>query len=179
MRSGCSWHNRTGSRAGSALVSALVASEALTDRSVEGPVSRASDSETARVNALVVAAVVRKMDNVLDIAICDQFYKTRRQKAASAWGEGRALKIRVEPEEEAYTYGQIKHYWGHVITPFCETTGYHKDEAHTLLKAECMPEGKTSITELSGEELRAYSEAAEQKAREWCPDAFVLYDRTM
>jgi hypothetical protein len=71
---------------------------------------------------------------------------------------------------------EVRHYWGHVVDPFCQETGYHKHEAHTLLKAECMPEGKTSITELSREELRAYTEAAEQTAREWCPEAFLLYD---
>jgi hypothetical protein len=99
-------------------------------------------------------------------------------KAAKTWGEGRALKCRIEPEEDAYTYAQLKHYWGRIVTPFCESTGYHKHEAHLMLKAECMPEGKSSITELSHEELARYAEAAEQKAREWCPDAFLLYDRT-
>lgn len=124
--------------------------------------------------ALVIDAAVRKGD----IVVCDAQYETKRKRAAKSWGDGTALKIRVEPEEDAYTYGDIKHYWGHVVDPFSQETGYHKHEAHLLLKAECMPEGKTSITELNREELRAYSEAAEQKAREWCPEAFLLYDNT-
>lgn len=103
-------------------------------------------------------------------------YRKRIERAAKKWGNGTALKVRIEPEEDAYTYGDIKHYWGHVVQPFCDDTGYHKHEAHLLFKAECMPEGKTSITELNREELRAYTEAAEQTAREWAPDAFALYD---
>ena len=124
------------------------------------------------MSALVVSAVVRDGR----IHICDEFYRTRSAKSSKKWGDGTALTIRIEPEEDAYTYGQIKHYWGFVVQPFCEETGYHKHEAHLLLKAECMPEGKTSLTELSGEELRDYAAAAEQTAREWCPEAFLLYD---
>jgi hypothetical protein len=124
------------------------------------------------MSALVVSGVVRDGD----IHVTDEFYKTRRQKWAKRTGDGTALTIRIEPEEDAYTYAQIKHYWGYVVQPFCEETGYHKHEAHLLLKAECMPEGKTSLTELSREELRDYAAAAEQTAREWCPEAFLLYD---
>ncbi len=124
-------------------------------------------------SVLTVKAVVAEGEVIIPAG---QNYDARKKRHAKTWGDGCALVIRIEPEEDAYTYGQIKHYWGHVVDPFCETTGYHKHEAHALLKAECMPEGKTSITELSGEELRAYTDAAEQKAREWCPDAFALMD---
>jgi hypothetical protein len=124
--------------------------------------------------ALVIDGVVRDGD----VHVTDEFYKTRRQRFAKRIGDGVLLKIRIEPADEAYTHGDIKHYWGHVVDPFCETTGYHKHEAHAMLKAECMPEGKTSITALNREELRAYTEAAEQTAREWCPEAFALMDRS-
>lgn len=124
--------------------------------------------------ALIVAAVVRSGD----VHVTDSLYRTRRQRAAKRWGEGCALHIRIEPEDEAYTYGQIKHYWGHVVTPLSEETGYHKHEIHLMLKAECMPEGKTSITQLNKEQLTRYTDAAEQTAREWSPDAFALYDRS-
>lgn len=125
-------------------------------------------------SALIVSAVVRSGD----VHVTDHFYRTRRMKAAKRWGDGCLLSIRIEPEDEAYTYGQIKHYWGHVVTPLSDDTGYHKAEVHAMLKAECMPEGKTSITELNKDELSLYTEAAEQKAREWSPDAFALYDRS-
>ena len=124
------------------------------------------------MSAIVVSAVVREGR----IHICDNYYRTRVGKAAKKWGDGAVLTIRIEPEEDAYTYAQIKFYWGYVVQPFCEETGYHKHEAHVLLKAECMPEGKTSITELNRDELKAYTDAAEQTAREWCPEAFILYD---
>lgn len=124
------------------------------------------------MNALVCDAVVHNGQ----IRITDLLYKAHAARMAKHWGEGAALRIRIEPEEEAKSYGQIKHYWGHVVTPFCEWTGYYKHEVHAMLKAECMPEGKTSLTELSREEMAAFSEAAEQTAREWAPEAFTLYD---
>lgn len=99
-----------------------------------------------------------------------------RALAALKLGDGEEVVIRVSRPEDAYTYGAIKHYFGYVVTPLAESTGYHKHEAHALLKAECLPEGKTSITELSRQELADYTLAAETKAREWCPDAFLLYD---
>lgn len=124
-------------------------------------------------SALIIAAVVRDAD----VHVTDSLYQHRRKRAAKRWGDGCLLQIRIEPTDEAYSYGQIKHYWGHIVTPLSDETGYHKAEVHVMLKAECMPEGKTSITELNKEELTRYSEAAEQKAREWCPDAFALHDR--
>ena len=99
-----------------------------------------------------------------------------RALAALKLGDGEEVVIRVSRPEDAYTYGQIKFYFGQVVTPFSEATGYHKHEAHLMLKAECMPEGKTSLTELSHDELRDYTLAAEQTAREWCPEAFLLYE---
>jgi hypothetical protein len=111
-----------------------------------------------------------------DVHVTDAFYATRRRKWAKRTGDGTIITIRIEPEDEAYSYAEIKAYWGYTVTPFAEATGYHKNEVHAMLKAECMQEGKTSITELSREEFRAYREAADQKAREWCPDAFALLD---
>ena len=92
-------------------------------------------------------------------------------------GEGEEVVYRLARPEDAYTYAQIKAYWGFIVAPFCDYTGYHKHEVHALLKTECMPDGKTSITELNHDELKAYTQAAEQTAREWCPDAFALHER--
>lgn len=125
------------------------------------------------MSALLVDAVVNRGQ----IRITDFLYKARAERAAKSWGDGTVLKIRIEPEEDAKTYGQVKHYWGHIVGPFSEWSGYHKHEVHAMLKAECMPDGKTSLTELTRDEMSAFSEAAEQTAREWAPDAFVLYDR--
>lgn len=92
------------------------------------------------MDAITFDAVVRDGK----IALVDEsFYRTRSASAAKRWGDGRCLKVRIEPEEDAYTYAQIKHYWGYVVTPFADYTGYHKHEVHKMLKAECMPDGKT------------------------------------
>lgn len=111
------------------------------------------------------------------VVICDEsLYRTRIKRACVKWGDGTALTIRVEPEEEAMSAGQRRYYFGQVLAPFCDYTGYRKDELHELVKSECMPDGKTSITQLNHEEMRDYVEAAEQTLREWCPDAYALYD---
>ena len=88
------------------------------------------------------------------------------------FGDGEALVVRVERQEDAYTYGALKHYWGHLVTPVSEFTGYTKHEVHWMLKMLFMPDGKTSITELNREELRAYTESVEQHMREELPEAF-------
>jgi hypothetical protein len=124
---------------------------------------------------VIVDAVVK--DGAIKFLNKDGF-AAASAKAAKAWGEGRSLKCRIEPEEEALAYSQLKHYWGHVVTPFYEYTGNEKHEAHWMLKAECMPEGKTSITELNHEEMAVFVAAAERTARRWCPEAFALYDQT-
>lgn len=91
-------------------------------------------------------------------------------------GQGEIVVIRVEREAEAYDSATLRYYWGQVVTPFAEYTGYHKQEVHLLLKAECMPEGKTSVTQCNRQEFHDYVVAAEATAREWCPDAFELHE---
>lgn len=122
--------------------------------------------------ALIVDAVVRQGD----VHIVDQFYRTRRQRAAKKWGEGTALKVRIEPEEEAWQHGDLKHLFGHIYQPVCEYTGYSKTELHLMAKSLFMPEGKTSLTELNRDELREYTEHVERWLLEECADAFALYE---
>ena len=109
----------------------------------------------------------------------------RQQLRRMQLEDGEEAQIRIERPEDAYTYGQIKHYWGHLVTPFCEYTGYTHHEAHLMLKALYLPDGKTSITELCRDELKAYTESCEQYLREEVPEAWdracevmSLYQRT-
>ena len=125
------------------------------------------------MSALVIDAVVRDSD----IHVTDSFYKTRRVKAAKGWGDGCALKIRIEPEDEAYTYGQIKHLFGHVYEPLSEWNGDFKTDWHLMLKAMFIPEGKTSLTQLNRQELDDYIRQCEVYAHTAHPEAFTLYDR--
>ncbi len=90
------------------------------------------------------------------------------------WGQGSALVVRVEPEEDAYTYAQLKHLYGHVYEPVVAYAGITKVELHAMAKVQHMPEGKTSVTQLSRDELKAFTEAVEQWLREEIGDAYAL-----
>lgn len=120
------------------------------------------------VGALLVEAVVSDGE----IRVTDPAYKTRRHKWAKRIGEGVILTIRVEPKEDAIAYGQMKHYYGHLITPVSDYTGETKHEVHVRMKALFLPDGKTSITELNHQEMKDYTEAVEQHMREECPEAW-------
>lgn len=116
----------------------------------------------------MVDAVVRDGD----VHVTGDHYRARRQLAAKKWGDGCALTIRIEPEEEAWRYADAKHYYGHLVTPVAEFTGETKHDVHLRLKALYLPDGKTSITELDREEFKAFLEAVEQGIREDLPEAW-------
>lgn len=93
---------------------------------------------------------------------------------AAKWGQGRALVVRVEPEDEAWRYSDLKHLFGHIYQPVVEYCGYTKTELHAMAKAQFMPDGKTSITELNRDELKEYMQSVEQWLRTECSDAYEL-----
>jgi hypothetical protein len=73
------------------------------------------------------------------------------------WEDGVPLQVRVEPEEEAWRYPRLKFYWGYLVEPFCEASGYSKVEADKdFFKPHCMPEGKFSLHDLSEPEMVDY-----------------------
>lgn len=92
--------------------------------------------------------------------------------AAAKWGQGTSLVVRVEPEDEAWRHSDVKHLFGHVYGPVVEYCGYTKLELHKMAKAQFMPEGKTSLTELNREEMKEYTSAVEQWLRTECGEAF-------
>lgn len=98
----------------------------------------------------------------------------RRAVVRRQWVDGVALVIRVELAEESWQHADLKHYWGHIIKPFCDYTGYSRHEAHAeLFKPMFMPEGKTSLTQLSRPELKTYIEDVLSYIRDNCPEALV------
>ena len=119
--------------------------------------------------ALVVAAVVRDGD----VHVTEPHYQTRRQRYARQIGDGVMLTIRIQPADEAYTFGQMKHLYGHLYAPVSKRTGETVAEVHLRMKLQFMPDdGRTSLTELNGEELKAYTESVEQDIRENDPDSW-------
>ena len=121
------------------------------------------------MRALLIDAVVRQGE----VYVCDPHYATKRQRAARDWGDGTALKIRIEPEEDAIQYAQYKHLYGHLYTPVSARTGETVAEVHVRMKTQFMPDdGRTSLTELTREELKHYTEAVEQDIRETDPDSW-------
>jgi len=133
------------------------------------------------MNALTIDAVVRDGD----VHVCDAFYATRRKKAAKLWGDGTSLRIRIEPEDEAWRHADAKHLYGHLYSPVSKRTGETVAEVHIRMKAQFMPDdGRTSITELNREEMKNFMESVEQDIRENDPDswedcvaAMALYER--
>jgi len=98
-----------------------------------------------------------------------------RQLKRMGFGDGEALTIRVEREADAKTYGQLKYFHGYVLTPLVEYTGDHDWKLY--LKAMFLPDGKTSLSELTYEEMRAFTEQAEAFARAEVPQAYEQYGR--
>ena len=125
-------------------------------------------------SALVVDAVVRGDQ----IHVCDEFYQTRKTKAAKAWGEGRALKIRIEPEEEAVRLDQYKHLFGHVFEPVVDMKcGYTKGELCALAKTMFFPDdGRESLTELTAAEMADFILQCEVWLHTEYAEAFELHD---
>lgn len=128
-------------------------------------------------SALVFPGVVREVNGpdgpVLDIAVTADHFIAQRQKAAKKWGLGCALTFRVEPEEDALVYGQLKHLYGHLYAPVSRRTGETVAEVHLRMKASYMPDdGRTSITQLTRDEVKAFIESVEQDIRENDPDSW-------
>lgn len=137
------------------------------------------------MNALLVDAVVRETGGECDVHVTDPYYRTRRRRAAKKWGVGCALKIRIEPEEQAWRHSDGKHLYGHLYKPVSERTGETVAEVHLRMKSQFLPDdGRTSITELNRDEMKSFIESVEQDIREndpesWedCLAAMALYER--
>lgn len=120
--------------------------------------------------ALVAAAVVRDGD----VHVTEARYTLRRQRYARHLGDGVMLTIRIQPADEAYTLGQLKHLYGHLYAPVSKRTGETVAEVHLRMKLQFMPDdGRSSLTELTGDELKAYTESVEQDIREHDPDSWA------
>ena len=133
------------------------------------------------MRALLISAVVRDGE----VHVCEPNLAVKRQRAARDWGDGTALKIRIEPEEDAIQYAQYKHLYGHLYTPWSARNGDTVADLNVQMKTQFMPDdGRMSLTELTREELKQFTEAVEQYIREndpavWedCCAAMELYDR--
>ena len=121
------------------------------------------------MSALLIAAVVRDGD----VHACEPNFAVKRQRAARTWGDGTSLIIRIEPEDDAIQYGQYKHLYGHLYTPVSARTGKTVAEVHVRMKVQFLPDdGRTSLTQLTRAELKAYIESVEGDIRETDPDSW-------
>lgn len=102
-------------------------------------------------------------------------YQTLLERAQ--FGVGEELIVRIESKAEAWRHGDVKHLFGHVYEPVVRYTGISKVELHLQAKALWMPDdGRTSITQLSREELRVFSDTADQAFREDVWEAYERFD---
>lgn len=91
-------------------------------------------------------------------------------------GDGEEVLIYVARADEAVRHYQYKHLFGHVFRPVADVSGHTERELYVMAKALFMPEGKTSLTELTFEEMDIFTKESEQWLREEMPEAFVLQD---
>jgi hypothetical protein len=125
------------------------------------------------VSALLVEAVVRNGD----VHITEAFYQTRRREAAKHWGDGVELRVTIEPVPMAIHRSLRDFYFAAVVTPMSEFTGYTKASWHRALKRVFMPDdGRTSIMQLSHQELKDFIEQAESELVMKHPEAFAEFD---
>lgn len=125
-------------------------------------------------NALLLDAVVK--DGRIAF-VDDNFYRTRSAEMVKRWGNGACLKVRIEPEEEAYTYAQLKHYYGAIVTPLSEWNGDSKVEWDDRLKAMFLSEEKKGEkSNCNRAELADFVKQCEVYAHTNHPEAFALYD---
>lgn len=105
----------------------------------------------------------------------DPFYAARTKRAARRWGAGRLLVIRIEPEDEAWRHSDVKFLYGYLYGPVSRKTGETVADVHLRFKAsDCWPDdGRTSLTQLNREEMKAYIEAVSQDIREHDPDSWA------
>lgn len=86
---------------------------------------------------------------------------------------GERFVIRVEREEEAWRWSDVKHLYGHLYKPVSRRTGETEAEVHLRMKVNFFPEdGRTSLTQLNREEMKAFTESVEQDIRENDPDSW-------
>ena len=123
-------------------------------------------------SALVVDAVV---DSFQIRLVDEDLYRTRAARAAKKWGNGTALKVRIEPEQDAKTYGQLKYFHGYVLAPMVEYTG--DVDMKLEMKLRFLEDGQTSLADLDYEQMKAFTEKAEAWARTVCPEAFEKHGR--
>lgn len=101
----------------------------------------------------------------------------RDQVTAMKLRAGEEVVIRIERPEDAVRYGQYKYLFGVVFRSAADVSGHTEQELCLMAKAKYMPKGKSSLTQLSKDEMDLFTKASEQWLREELPDAFVLYDR--
>lgn len=121
----------------------------------------------AKPKPLIVSAVVSDGK----VRIVDDFgYRVRSKKAAALWGDGAALKIRIELEEDAIYHGQRKHLHGHLLKPTSDVTGYTVPELKAEWRARFLPEDwMTSTEDMNREQYAEFIRAVEQAIQEEYP----------
>lgn len=117
--------------------------------------------------------------------LAEQAITNERVRRKFKPGAGESFVVLVMRPEDAIALSQYKHLYGHLYTPVAENTGETVADVHLRMKAAHFPDdGRTSLTELSRAEMKAYTEAVEQDIREndaasWdhCCAAMALYER--
>jgi len=95
---------------------------------------------------------------VLQIVDPNQYARDLRQMRI---GEGEELEIRVSRAADAKQYWQLKWYFGWIVRPCCEATGYSLREMDAIFRTECLSPGVVTLSDTTYEEMRDFLQACE------------------
>lgn len=83
----------------------------------------------------------------------------RKQIRLKGWVDGTPMTNRTEPSSGDWRHADVKYLFGYRYKPFVECyEGWTTAEAHLHFKSLFMPEGKTSLTQLERDEMRAFTD---------------------
>lgn len=141
--------------------------------------------KSGHVSASAIWQTVETDDGLREKVVVVDPVVFHAQLRRMGFGEGEALVIRVEREEDAAKHGHYKHLFGHLLKPTSEFTGYTQTELKADMKARFLPDGMTSLTQMNAEQFREFNQTVEQCIREeypsecWdaCLNAMALYEQ--
>jgi hypothetical protein len=131
------------------------------------------EGEPVMEASLTATAVVRDGE----FHVTEKFFRTGLREACRFWGDGVPLRLTIEPEPLAVSRGQRAYYFGAIVKPLVEYTGYPGEKWHKAFKKVLMPDdGRTSITQLTHDEMAEFMAVAEYYAVERHPEAFAEFE---
>src|SRR5262245_17559488 len=99
-------------------------------------------------------------DETQRLQLADPFVANESIRRKFKPGAGESFVVLVMRPEDSIALGQYKHLYGHLYAPVAARTGETVADVHLRMKASHFPDdGRSSLTQLSRAEMKAYTEA--------------------